>query len=70
MAITFSRYDTADYLKTEADITAYLTAAAEEGDPSVMAAAQQDAERARSRWLVRADLPLAGHAHLEKPEQR
>ncbi|MEO8809141.1 MAG: addiction module antidote protein [Rhodanobacter sp.] len=27
---TFSRYDTADYLKTEADITAYLEACAEE----------------------------------------
>ena len=27
---TFSRYDSADYLKTEADITAYLEACAQE----------------------------------------
>lgn len=27
---TFSRYDTADYLKTEADIAAYLEACADE----------------------------------------
>ncbi|MFT0532564.1 hypothetical protein ACMHYJ_06970 [Castellaniella hirudinis] len=50
MAITFSRYDTVDYLATEADIAAYLAAAEEDGDPSVMAAARQDAERARARW--------------------
>ena len=27
--VTFTRYDTADYLKTEADIAAYLKAAME-----------------------------------------
>lgn len=33
---TFSRYDTADYLKSEDDIIAYLEAAAEENDPALM----------------------------------
>ena len=32
MSEKFSRYDSADYLKTEADIAAYLEAAAEESD--------------------------------------
>jgi DNA-binding phage protein len=29
--VTFDRYETADYLKTEADIAAYLEAVMEEG---------------------------------------
>ena len=33
---TFSRYDTADHLETEADIAAYLTACAEEDDPALL----------------------------------
>lgn len=44
----FSRYDTADYLQTEEDITAYLEAAAEDGDPALIAAALGDAARARN----------------------
>ena len=37
----FSRYDTADYLKTEGDIAAYLEAVMEEGgnDPAYVARA-------------------------------
>lgn len=31
MEVKFSCYDTADYLKTEADITAYLDAVMEDG---------------------------------------
>lgn len=43
---TFSRYDTADYLQSEADIAAYLTACAEEDDPSLLRAAPGDVARA------------------------
>lgn len=38
----FSRYDTADYLETEADIAAYLTACADEDDPALLVAALGD----------------------------
>ena len=44
----FSRYDTADYLETEEDIAAYLTACAEEDDPALFLAALGDVARARS----------------------
>ena len=44
----FSRYDTADYLKSEEDIAAYLDAATEEGDPALIAAALGDVARARN----------------------
>lgn len=43
----FSLYDTADYLSTEDDITAYLEAVMEDGDPTLMAEAQQIVARAR-----------------------
>ncbi len=46
--VTFSRYDTADYLKTEEDIAAYLEAVAEENDPALVAAALGDVARARN----------------------
>jgi probable addiction module antidote protein len=48
MKVTFSRYDTADYLKTEEDIAAYLDAVVEEGDPALIAAALGDIARARN----------------------
>lgn len=44
--IETSPYDPAAYLNTDADIAAYLAAAAEEGDPQLMAAAISDAARA------------------------
>jgi probable addiction module antidote protein len=45
----FSRYDSADYLKTDEDITAYLEAAAEEGDdPAFLARALGVVARARN----------------------
>lgn len=47
-AAQFSRYDTADYLKTEDDIAAYLDAVAEDGDPALIAAALGDVARARN----------------------
>lgn len=48
--VTFARYDTADYLKDEADIAAYLDAVAEEGDddPAYLARALGNVARARN----------------------
>lgn len=48
--VTFARYDTADYLKDEADIAAYLDAVAEEGgdDPAYLALALGNVARARN----------------------
>lgn len=45
---TFSRYDTADYLKTEEDMVAYLEACMEEAgdDPAYIAAALGNIARA------------------------
>jgi probable addiction module antidote protein len=47
---TFSRYDSADYLKTEEDITAYMEAVMEEGgdDPAFVAQALGAVARARN----------------------
>ncbi len=54
MEVKFSRYDTADYLKTEDDITAYLDAVMEDGDLALIAAALGDVARARNlRQLAR-----------------
>ena len=41
-------YDSADYLKSEADIMAYMDACAEENDPALMLHALNVAARARS----------------------
>ncbi|WP_414499425.1 addiction module antidote protein [Zymobacter sp. IVIA_12111.31 C1] len=46
--VTFSRYDTADYLCSEEDIQAYLEAAIEDGDPSIIAQALGNIARARN----------------------
>lgn len=45
---SFSRYDTADYLKTDRDIAGYLAACSEENDPALMAAALGDVARAKN----------------------
>jgi len=47
--VEFSRYDTADYLKTEYDIAAYLEAVMEDSDSALMSEAQQNVARARTR---------------------
>ena len=63
--VTFSRYDTADYLETEEDIAAYLEAVMEEGadDPAfithalgVVARARNMSELARDTGLTRQGL--------------
>ena len=51
-------WDAADYLKTEADIVAYIDAAFEDGDPALVAAALGDVARARGMTQVAADAGL------------
>ncbi len=46
--VTFSRYDSADYLRDELDIQAYLEAALEDGDPAMIALALGNIARARN----------------------
>jgi probable addiction module antidote protein len=48
MAESFRRFDAADYLETPEDTQAYLDAAAEDGDPAVLAAALGAVARARN----------------------
>ncbi len=43
------RFDASEYLRDEADVAAYLEAAAAEDDPRVFAAALGDVARARGR---------------------
>ena len=45
---TFTRFDAADYLKTEQDVAAYMEAAAEDGDADAMVAALATVARARN----------------------
>lgn len=55
---TFSRYDTADYLKTDEDIAAYLEACAEENDPALMAQALGTVARARNMSQLARDTEM------------
>ena len=52
MTVKTTRWDPADYLKTEDDIAAYLAACMDEGgdDPAFMARAVGDVARARETW--------------------
>ncbi len=52
---TFSRYDTADYLKTEEDMLAYLDACLEEGDSHLVTLALADIARARGMMNVKSN---------------
>lgn len=58
---TFSRYDTADYLKTEEDIAAYLEAVMEEGcdDPVFVARALGVVARARNLSQLARDVGMS-----------
>lgn len=58
MEVKFSRYDTADYLKTETDIAAYLDAVMEDGDPALIAAALGDIARARNLSQLARDVGM------------
>jgi probable addiction module antidote protein len=57
---TFSRYDTADFLRSDADILAYLEAAMEEGadDPAFIAVALGNVARARGMARLARDTGL------------
>ena len=57
--VTFSRYDTANYLKTEEDIAAYLEACVEDGDPALIVAALGDVARARNMSQLARDTGLS-----------
>lgn len=57
---TFSRYDTADYLKSEEDIAAYMEAVMEEGgdDPAFVARALGIAARAQNLSQLARDVGM------------
>jgi probable addiction module antidote protein len=57
---TFSRWDAADYLKSEADMAAYLEACLEEApvDAALLAAALGDIARARGMMQLARDTGL------------
>lgn len=59
MRETFSRYDSADYLKTDDDIAAYLEACAEENDPALMAQALGTVARAHNMSQLARDTGLS-----------
>jgi len=58
---TFSRYDTADYLKTEEDIAAYMDAVMEDGgdDPAYVARALGVVARARNLSQLARDVGMS-----------
>ncbi len=59
MAKTPTRpWDAADYLEAEEDMVAYLEAAFDDGDPSLIAAALGDIARAKGMPMVAADAGL------------
>ncbi len=55
----FSRYYTADYLKSEEDIAAYLDAVMEDGDPALIAAALGDVARARNMTVLAQEVGMS-----------
>ena len=61
MAEIFARYDSADYLKTEADIAAYLEAAMDEGadDPAYVARALGVVARARNMTTLAQEVGMS-----------
>lgn len=60
MARTQTRtYDTAEYLKTDDDMAAYLDAALQDGDPALVAAALGDIARAKGMAQLARDTGLA-----------
>ena len=54
-----SRYDTADYLKSENDIAAYLEAVMDDGDPALIAAALGDVARARNMTALAQEVGMS-----------
>jgi probable addiction module antidote protein len=58
MTVTFNRFDPADHLSDEADISAYLDAASEYEDPALMVAALSTVARARNMSALARDADL------------
>jgi len=58
--VKFSRHNTADHLKTEDDIAAYLEAVMEDGEPALIAVALDDAARTSARIVNTADTKRGG----------
>lgn len=63
--VTFSHYDTADYLQTEEDIAAYLDAVMEENDPALLAAALGDIARARNMSQLAKDVGMSREGSIK-----
>lgn len=59
MAEEFSRYDTAEFLKTEEDTLLYLDACLEDGDPALMARALGVIARARGMSQLARDTGIS-----------
>lgn len=57
--VKFSRYDAADYLQTDEQITAYLEAAMEDGDPAIVARALGAVARARNMSQLARDVGMS-----------
>ena len=59
--VTFARYDTADYLKSDEDIGAYLDAVMEEGgdDPAYVARALGTVARARNMTALACEVGMS-----------
>jgi probable addiction module antidote protein len=55
-------FDAAEYLNSEEDVAAYLTAVLEENDPALLAAALGDIARARGMSQVAKDAGIAREA--------
>lgn len=64
--VTFSRYDAADYLRTEEDIQAYLEAALEEGDASMVAVALGNIARSRNISQLARDSGISARTFMYK----
>ena len=61
-------WDAADYLKTDADIDAYLEAALEDGDPQLITAALGDIAKARgmTKIATSTDFPENDSRHFAR----
>ena len=57
--LRFTRWDTADYLKSDEDIAAYFEAALDDGDPDLIAVALGNIARARGMTRVARKAGLA-----------
>ena len=57
--VTFSRYDAADYLKTDEQIAAYLDVALEGGDPAIITRALGAVARARNMSQLARDTGMS-----------